>query len=368
MTLLPHRTVASQVAAQLREQIQSGAWREWLPVERELCKKFHVSRDTLRKALAQLRREEIVTVSRGVGRRIVPQAGRIARRPALRTIGLLAPEPLTRLRPINLLWMDELKGLLQSAGFELKIHHGLSYYHSKHGQALARLVRREPQSAWILVLAKEPMQRWFFDNRIPCIIAGSGCAGIDLPTVDLDYRGICRHAANTLVRAGHRRIVLLNHRSPIGGDLASEIGLQEASQFFPAGNVQASVAYHDESLDSITSVVRQLMTQRVPPTGIIVANSSWYAATLTALAKHGLGVPEDVSLISRDDDVFLDYLIPPPARYRNDPRVFAKKVLAQVLRVVEPSSAPPADVRIIPQFHAGKSVSAPRSPTGMARA
>jgi LacI family transcriptional regulator len=226
---------------------------------------------------------------------------------------------------------------------------------------LQRLVRRHPQTAWVLLLAKEPMQRWFKESGLPCVIAGSGIVGIDLPTVDLDYRAICRHAVNTLVRAGHRDIVLFNHRSHIGGDLASEIGVKEAAQEL-SGSVQATVVYHNEDLESVGSAVRQMFARPTPPTGIIVANSSWYVSTLTALAKIGLSVPEDVSLVSRDDDGFLDYLIPPPARYLNNPRTFAKKILAQALRVAGTTSTLSINTRIVPQFFPGGSVAAPGNP------
>jgi DNA-binding LacI/PurR family transcriptional regulator len=367
MTLLPHRTVASQVSEQLRLLIENGSLREWLPPERELSKTLQVGRDTLRLALAQLAQEKLITVKHGVGCRVGRPAGnaKSGRKSPSAVIALLAPEPMNRLRPNDLLWIDELKALLPAAGFELVFHHGHSYRRSKHGQALARLVRRHPAAAWILLLAKEPMQRWFQDNQIPCVVAGSGCEGIELPTVDLDYRAICSHAVNTLVRMGHRNIVLLNHRSHIGGDLASEIGFKEAGQQH-SDPVTVSIAYHNENIDSIMATVRQVFSRSRPPTALIVANSTWYAATLTALAQMGMCVPRDVSLISRDDDGFLDYLIPPPARYRNNPRTFAKKILAQVLRAVRAPAERLTHTRIVPPFALGGSVAAPRADSGKA--
>jgi hypothetical protein len=38
MTLIPHRTVASQLAVQLRTDLKKGTWRGWLPSERVLSR------------------------------------------------------------------------------------------------------------------------------------------------------------------------------------------------------------------------------------------------------------------------------------------------------------------------------------------
>ena len=66
MTLIPHRTVASQVAQVLRVEIAKGTWRGWLPGERVLCETVQASRNTLRAALAQLRAEGVVAPSVGI--------------------------------------------------------------------------------------------------------------------------------------------------------------------------------------------------------------------------------------------------------------------------------------------------------------
>jgi DNA-binding transcriptional MocR family regulator len=53
MTLIPHRTVASQLAVQLRAELTKGTWRGWLPSERVLSRTLQASRNTVRAALEQ---------------------------------------------------------------------------------------------------------------------------------------------------------------------------------------------------------------------------------------------------------------------------------------------------------------------------
>ena len=58
MTLIPHRTVASQLAVQLRTDLKKGTWRGWLPSERVLSRTLQASRNTVRAALDQLKADK----------------------------------------------------------------------------------------------------------------------------------------------------------------------------------------------------------------------------------------------------------------------------------------------------------------------
>jgi DNA-binding FadR family transcriptional regulator len=56
MNLIPQRTsLSNEVVKVLREGLTSGVWSEWLPGERSLCERLHVSRPTVRAALGELR-------------------------------------------------------------------------------------------------------------------------------------------------------------------------------------------------------------------------------------------------------------------------------------------------------------------------
>lgn len=357
MTLIPQRTVFAQVAAQLEAEILAGEWHEWLPGERELAQRLHVSRSSLRLALAQLVRSGVTEPVHGIGHRIIA-AQRPADRRALRSVGLLTPEslePLARLRPNVATWIEDFQDRLTRLGCAHRIHHGQEYYRRASPRALQALVRRERHEVWVVVLASETMQRWFMENEIPCVVAGSCHRGIELPSVDLDYHGLCRHAAAELFRRGHRKICLLGRRSAQAGDLAGEQGFLEIAAH-GAADLEASIAHHENTVATVAATVRRLFRQSEPPTGLLVSNSNWYLTVVTTLAELGRRVPQDVSLISRNDDPFLDFIVPSPARYRNDPHLFAKRILTLVLRYFDRQPVPQRHIRLVPRFDAGASL------------
>ena len=356
MTLIPHRTVASQVALLLREEIAQGRWRGWLPGERALCDTVQASRNTLRVALGQLRSEGIVEPVIGHGTRITVEAPAAGALGQSKTVGVLIPEPVGRLRPLIALWIDELKDILLAEGCRLRVHEGRQYYQANPARVLERLVGQNAHDAWVLTLSSEVMQRWFARRRLPCLVAGSTYADVALPHYDLDYRAICRHAAGVLLRLGHRRIALLNRESRRAGDVDSEAGFMEGARTSSAPDATADVAYHRDDVDSVARALARLLDRKHPPTAVVVSNSYAYLATASLLAQRGLRIPRDISLISRDDDPFLGSLAPAPARYVVSPHAFAKKLIGPILQLVGRETAVRLSAPLLPKFAAGGSL------------
>ncbi|MCX6950799.1 MAG: substrate-binding domain-containing protein [Verrucomicrobia bacterium] len=359
MTLIPHRTVASQIAAQLRAELGKGTWNGWLPSERVLSRTVQASRNTVRAALEQLKGDGLIEPVRGLGNRIVG----VSRVPSLqdqpKTVGLLIPEPIGRLRPLIALWIDELKDLLIEEGYRLRIHEGRQYYQTNPARALERLVEQNTHGAWVLTLSSESMQRWFARRGVPCLVAGSTFPDIRLPHYDLDYRAICRHAAGVLLRLGHRRLALLNRESPRAGDVDSELGFIEGVKASSQSDTTTEIAYHRDDVESVARALKRLLDRKSPPTALVVCNSYAYLSTVSLLAQRGLRVPQDISLISRDDDPFLASLAPAPARYVLDPHTFAKKMLGALLQLLNRSPALRAPPPLLPKFTSGGSASVP---------
>ncbi|HVU34406.1 MAG TPA: GntR family transcriptional regulator [Opitutaceae bacterium] len=360
MTLLPHRTVASQLTAQLRAEIRKGTWRGWLPAERSLAQLVHASRNTLRTALEQLVSEGVIEIRHGIGARIRPAALAGVPSEPSRTIGILVPDAIGSLRPLLALWIDELKDLLVEEGWRVRVHDGRQFYQRQPNRALERLTAQHPHDAWVLTLSSEPMQRWFARHAVPCLVVGSVYPEIALPFVDLDYHAACRHAAGVLLRLGHTRLALLNRESRRAGDVDSERGFTESVRSLPAGDVSVQIAYHRDDVDSVNHALGRLLDRPAAPTAIVVSNSYAYLATASLLALRGLRIPRDISLISRDDDPFLRALAPAPARYVVSPHTFATRIIGPVLRLANGEPVTSKAVRLLPKYVPGGSVASPR--------
>jgi DNA-binding LacI/PurR family transcriptional regulator len=101
------------------------------------------------------------------------------------------------------------------------------------------------------------------------------------------------------------------------------------------------------------------MPQR--PTAFVVSHTHHYATVATHLAIRGLRVPDDVSLICRSEDPFLQFLRPTPAFYRTNMELAAKLLFEQVRHAIAGTAKPGEQRQLVPELVGGGSVAAPPS-------
>jgi DNA-binding LacI/PurR family transcriptional regulator len=350
--------IPAQVAQVLRAEIAAGAFALELPGEKVLAAQYQVSRKTVRAALAILRSDGVIATRNGVGSRIV--AAIPAARPAARSvrIGLLMPEAVEFARQHTLLWINHLMELLQRAGYQFEVFHGRKYFGATSSRSLQKLTRSKPVACWILARSNQHIQNWFQRSGLPVVVAGSTHRGIALPSVDVDHRALCRHAATLLLRHGHRRIALFFEQAGHAGDLESETGFVEAFASLPGGEAQASICKTERTPGSVVRELRRLTSAPKPPTAFLLSNSFSYLTVSSYLTSAGQRIPADVSLISRDEEPFLQHLHPLPSRYCCPPQKFASALFHAIGEAVREQRRFVAETRIMPDFLPGNSVGA----------
>lgn len=354
---IPQRhSLVGQAVAWMQAAIAAGQWHDWLPAERTLCETLQVSRSTLRRALKQLKQAGTIRSEHGAGNRIVRLGARPRGRLRSQDVALLVPEPLERLRSAQILRIDEFRAMLSERGCQLHVMHGRQYFRPTPGPALEKLVRQHPHGCWILMLANAACQQWFARQGLPCVIAGTRHAGVDLPFRDLDHRAACRHAAGVLLALGHRRLAFIAQESPFAGDIESEAGFVDGVRSSRHANATATICRHNATAASITQALKRLMAPPAHPTALVVPNAYRCLAVVSGLARLGWRVPEQVSVISRDEDPLLSFLVPEVARYVVSPQARARSLLQPVLELLEGGTVSKRAAWLMPQFVRGASV------------
>ncbi|MEY4940648.1 MAG: hypothetical protein RIQ93_2383 [Verrucomicrobiota bacterium] len=353
MQTIPKRlTLVHQVEAILRDGIRTGQWGGHLPGEMELCRKLQVSRTTLRAAMLTLTRERWLRSSQGQRRRIVKE-GKVPEAQVTGRVVLVSGVPLDVMSGTPIFVVDDLRQQLAKAGFELEVHASRTWFAQRPEAALERLARARRPAAWVLFRTTLAVQRWFAAQGLPCVLLGSCHAGITLPTIDVDFYALGQHAARQFLSRGHRHIALLLPALGMAGEVKMINGVRSVTS--AVKGVELRVVEHDGTPPVVRRRVASLF-QRSPPTGLLVAGAAYVVTVLTELARSGVRIPEDLSLISRDREPFLDFVVPSLTRYVMNPVRYAQRLSRTVVTLAQGGSAPVRAQLLLPQFALGETL------------
>jgi DNA-binding LacI/PurR family transcriptional regulator len=354
MKRLPQKTsLVTQTVEVILEEIETGRWTGSLPGEHELCKQLHVSRTTLRAALDQLNRQGMIKSRQGSRREIIPRRRRSRKAESNRVV-LLMPDPLQAML-IRAFLIDRLRERLAEEGYLLETHVSRIPFRARSPLELEKLTNRLRPAGWVLMGSTEMMQKWFAARHLPCVVAGTPYENVKLSSVDVDYGAVCHHAVGQFVARGHRRIVLLNPHPGAAGEAVTEAGFSEAALKFKSRGVEASIVRHNGTLENACSRIATLMARNPSRAAFLVSRARHALTVLCYLSQKGFQVPKDVAVISRDDEPFLEDVVPTVARYSHNPSVFAAKLSQAVIEMVH-GNRRVRDHKILSRFIPGQTL------------
>ena len=292
-------TARANLVAALSEEIlsRSDAHPFAISSEHELCRRFQISRVTVRLALGDLENRGLIFRKHGKGTFAHGRATQVYRDIAFL---MKAPQAADQ-RPIA----EMIRGA-QSVMAPLK--------------AAVSLLSQSPEE-WradtasnlggVIVVPDEVTEKdleVLRDRKIPYLLAYPST--LPGPRVDLGMRAAGRVQMERLLLLGHRRVALLSGYDP-SLDKAKREGVHEALRAagIDLNSVPDISAGGDER--TILQAVRNLLQLRPLPTGV-VAFDDGLASTLSYIARRqeGLRVPEDLSIVSFHDWSFLHYVEP----------------------------------------------------------
>ncbi|WP_269522575.1 substrate-binding domain-containing protein [Coraliomargarita parva] len=326
-TLNPRRTtLVEECYALLYDAIESGRWKDAIPSERDLCAEMDVSRPTLRAALLKLEAEGILS-KQGLRRRTVSRTSKAKPRKQ-NIVCLLSPIEISSMQEHDLIWLNELRMLLGNSNYVLRVLVRPGIFTKQTNRVMEVISQDTVTACWILYRSNLALQKWFLknDKASQVVVVGSTHPGIELSSVDMDHRAVCRHAATMLMRLNHHRICYIGSSKKHAGDLCSEEGFLDAFSRVKGDEFTPLFAHHDGSVDVIVRTLDGILNMARRPTAFVVANSNHVLTIMTHLACRGWIAGRDYALLARDYAPFYEHLVPSIACYSNTPKSSAKEV------------------------------------------
>ncbi|MBK1832250.1 substrate-binding domain-containing protein [Verrucomicrobiaceae bacterium R5-34] len=319
MKPLKRRSIIEQSADLLRDSLEKGTLSGRLPGVVKLAEEAGVSKLTMRAALRILEDEGLVELSEnGYSRysvnRKAPQKKTIR-------IGILMPEPLSEQIAQFQQLIIEVQHHLESLGFESFIFKE-DLRQLKHDVSRVKgMLAKNPVNACLVVAGSREVLEWFADQSLPCLAIFGRAGGLPISRVGPSKSVAILEGVRKLIEYGHRRIVFLTRverRVPQLGSFERMFLAELESNGIETSSY--NIPDWEETPEGFHRLLGELF-RVTPPTALIMDEVPMWVGTQQFLAKHGILVPEQVSLMATDDDPAFYWFSPPVAhvRWQNEP-------------------------------------------------
>jgi|TARA_B110000908_G_scaffold7377_1_gene9183 DNA-binding LacI/PurR family transcriptional regulator len=315
-------SIAEQVAAYLRKEIISGHWSGVMPGKNHLAEKLGINKKTVVIAMNQLEREGLLEgQGSGRSRKILLTPGK--KTEASMKIAFLGYNEQDQKQD----YMIHLQHRLAKAG-----HH--AFYHPQPlttlGMKVSRIrkmVKSTEADAWLVGAGSIEVLKWFSEQPAPAFALFGRMNGLPIAGTKPDKATPLADATRQLIALGHRRISLLAQtarRLPEPGH-SERVFLKELESH----GIQTST-YNLPDWDDSTEGLNQALDalfKATPPTALILDEAPLLIAAQLFLLNRGLRVPQDVSLISTDNDPHFSWCTPSIAHIHWDNRPVVRRVV-----------------------------------------
>ncbi len=351
-------TVITLTLEALRKEIAKGTWGEYLPNERQLCHLFRVSRPSLRQALKSLDREGLIDVQHG-------KRTRICERPASpgeagtesRVVAVLSTQVQHEVERRHLMMFNELHNALLPHAWHLETHFNDKLLVRSPQRYLERVVLEHPARCWLLVSSSPAIQAWFAERGLPCLVLGTCHEGISLPSFDLEYRAVGRHAAGFFLGRGFENIVLTMPKTDLAGDRETLEGFRDVLSRHPRGReVRLTLLRHEHSTRDFIHKMETLLPSKKGPVALFVLYPSYTMTAMLYALRRGYQVPKDISILARDYYSHFEYLDQMPAHYAADRGMQMERLSRLVLQLSKSGFLRNRPYRMIPKLVEGETV------------
>jgi LacI family transcriptional regulator len=143
------------------------------------------------------------------------------------------------------------------------------------------------------------IDRYFENNKLPYVSTNN-------------YKG-AYEATKLLLESGHRRILCIQGPRISSTTKEQVRGFMDAMHEFGHQD-EAFIRGNDFSIQNGYIETKMMLSSGIRATAIFALSNMILLGVVKALKEHKLNIPNDISIISFDDNLYLDYLDPPISR------------------------------------------------------
>lgn len=208
------------------------------------------------------------------------------------------------------------------------------------------VLNRRPDGLVVVPVGQEHahLQR-FESSETPVVLVDRSFPQLRLPSVASDNRQGARDAVSHLITRGHRRIACLRG---LAGTMPNELRLQGYRDALKAHGIPFDprlLAGDGFGKEAGRKGAEELLASGADFTAVFAFSNLIGIAALEALLEAGRRVPEDVSLVSFDEQPYSSVLAVPMTTVRQDPAEMGRLAVGMLCdRIGKPTPVEPVNV------------------------
>ncbi|WP_213623538.1 LacI family DNA-binding transcriptional regulator [Paenibacillus sp. J53TS2] len=186
----------------------------------------------------------------------------------------------------------------------------------------------------VLPDASDPYFQELLESKIPCVLLDQ--KSTVKSTVYSDNAEGVRKAVSYLHSIGHRKIAHIGGGPTFAGEQRLNGYIQAMEELGLTINPQHVVqGSYDYTIESGSRAMEELLKADERPTAVFAAGDNLAVGAMMAMKRHGLRVPEDISLVGFDDIEMAKFLSPALTTVRQNTYVLGSRAADMLIYSIE---------------------------------
>ena len=265
--------------------------------------------------------------------------------------------------PFFSLIIQGIEGAAQRAGYTVLL--GNTQHEEKYEERYARMLKRKEADGLIFLGHRLPKAAAeLVDAMAPrCAPVVHGCEYspvLGVASVHIDNTAAAADAVEHLYSLGHRQIGIITGPlvSPLSRDRLH--GVTTRSRAHDA-EAQLIVRHGDFSLESGARLAETLLDREDRPSAVFCFNDEMAIGLIAVAKRHGLKVPDDLSVVGFDDIRFARHFDPPLTTIAQPMRDIGEGTVRLLLEILNGDEIKPVSVTLPHQLTLRASTAPPRA-------
>lgn len=191
-----------------------------------------------------------------------------------------------------------------------------------------------------IIFSSEVLSKEYYEvlesMKIPVVLVSSQTDFAKVPYVKVDDYQAVHDAIQYLISKGHRKIAMISGTKgdPIAGTPRVQ-GYRKALEANGIAFDSSRLVYGDFSFESGSRAMEALLRKAGEVTAVFAASDEMAIGALSAALKHGLNVPEDISIMGYDDLKPAQMVTPPLTTVRQPLYEMGKIASEKLIGMIE---------------------------------